>query len=333
MSTIAKVLGNPPTNFSTTLSAGISSSDLTIPLNSVSGLSTTDGVGVIYSKDTDGDPIASSIEFIHWTGVSGNSLTLTDTGDRGVSGSASGAQAHNSGDTFEVWVHPKYYTGDAIKVEHNADGTHASTIVKTTATQTLTNKTLTSPTITGAALTSPQITTSIDDSNGNEIIKTPATASAVNEVTITNAATGNDVKVAATGDDTNINLDLSGKGTGVVKKTVRKQVVTTNSTQGSVWSQMGWSYITGDGSSEEEDITITFPTAFSTAVVNAHVQPAGFKHDSNPSNYGDTEVQGATITDIGSITTSSMVVRIRNRNSAALSDGRRYAFFWRVDGY
>lgn len=63
----------------------------------------------------------------------------------------------------------------------------------------------------------PKVKTSINDVNGNEVVKTPATASAVNEVTITNAATGNPVQVAATGGDTNINLKLAGKGTGGVE--------------------------------------------------------------------------------------------------------------------
>lgn len=64
-------------------------------------------------------------------------------------------------------------------------------------------------------LTTPKITTSINDANGNEVIKTPATASAVNEVTITNAATTGIPTVSATGDDTNISLALTPKGTGV----------------------------------------------------------------------------------------------------------------------
>jgi len=97
---------------------------------------------------------------------------------------------------------------EAILVEHGQDGTHASTIVKTTASQTLTNKTL----------TAPKVGTAIADTNGNEVIKTPATTNAVNEITVTNAATGNSPVVEATGGDTNINLDLKGKGTGVVRK-------------------------------------------------------------------------------------------------------------------
>lgn len=54
------------------------------------------------------------------------------------------------------------------------------------------------------------------DANGNEVVKGPATTSAVNEITVTNAATGNAVQVASTGGDTNIGLDISSKGTGSV---------------------------------------------------------------------------------------------------------------------
>lgn len=52
-----------------------------------------------------------------------------------------------------------------------------------------------------------------------ELLKFVETASAVNEITITNAATGNAPKVSATGDDTNIDLKLEAKGSGVVKLT------------------------------------------------------------------------------------------------------------------
>lgn len=55
------------------------------------------------------------------------------------------------------------------------------------------------------------------DANGNEAIKIPATASAVDEITVTNAATGGTPSITATGDDTNIAVLLAGKGTGAVK--------------------------------------------------------------------------------------------------------------------
>lgn len=64
--------------------------------------------------------------------------------------------------------------------------------------------------------TSPPITTGILDTNANEIIDFTATASAVNEIEITNAATGNKPLVEAAGTDTNIGLDISSKGTGAL---------------------------------------------------------------------------------------------------------------------
>ena len=58
--------------------------------------------------------------------------------------------------------------------------------------------------------------TKILDSSDNEIAIFERTASAVNELTFTNAATGSGASIAATGDDTNIDLVLSPKGTGVI---------------------------------------------------------------------------------------------------------------------
>lgn len=56
----------------------------------------------------------------------------------------------------------------------------------------------------------------VNDTNGNEEIKIVATSSAVNEITVTNAATGNAPKIAASGDDTNIPLNLQPKGASKV---------------------------------------------------------------------------------------------------------------------
>lgn len=62
--------------------------------------------------------------------------------------------------------------------------------------------------------TRPRFTTSIDDSNGNELFGLIATGSAVNEFTVENAASGNHPKVSTTGTGTNINIDLQPKGAG-----------------------------------------------------------------------------------------------------------------------
>jgi len=78
--------------------------------------------------------------------------------------------------------------------------------VTLTGTQTLTNKTL----------TAPKIGTSILDTNGNELALLTATGSAVNEITLANAATGNGPIISSTG-ETNVDLNLNPKGTGVLK--------------------------------------------------------------------------------------------------------------------
>jgi hypothetical protein len=54
------------------------------------------------------------------------------------------------------------------------------------------------------------------DTNGNEEIIFTATASAVNELTIANAATGNAPEISSTGGDTNIDLKITPKGTGKI---------------------------------------------------------------------------------------------------------------------
>ena len=79
-------------------------------------------------------------------------------------------------------------------------------------TATLTNKTLTSP-----ILTTPKVITALNDTNGNELVKVTATGSAVNEITIANAASGSGPTVSATGGGTNVNLNLDAKGTGSVE--------------------------------------------------------------------------------------------------------------------
>jgi hypothetical protein len=67
----------------------------------------------------------------------------------------------------------------------------------------------TSPTV-----TTPRVVTSLNDTNGNEILGITATASAVNELTVANAATGANPTISATGSDTNIGINLNPKGTG-----------------------------------------------------------------------------------------------------------------------
>ena len=80
-------------------------------------------------------------------------------------------------------------------------------MINLTGTQTLTNKTL----------TSPIIGTSILDTNSNQLALLTATSSAVNEITLANAATGNNPIIQASGDDSNVGIALKTKGTGVIQ--------------------------------------------------------------------------------------------------------------------
>ena len=83
-------------------------------------------------------------------------------------------------------------TGDGPTIEAKGDDSNVDLNVK--------------PKGTGAIL--------LKDGDGNELVKTSRTASAVNEVTVANAATGNGPTLSATGDDTNIDLNITPKGTG-----------------------------------------------------------------------------------------------------------------------
>ena len=80
-------------------------------------------------------------------------------------------------------------------------------MVNLTGTQTLTNKTL----------TSPIVGTSILDTNSNQLALLTATSSAVNEITLANAATGINPIIQASGDDSNVGIALKTKGTGVIQ--------------------------------------------------------------------------------------------------------------------
>ena len=77
--------------------------------------------------------------------------------------------------------------------------------VTLTGSQTLTNKTLTAPKIADAGF--------IADANGNEQIIFQTTASAVNELEVTNAATGNPPILGASG-ETNVDVHIKPKGSG-----------------------------------------------------------------------------------------------------------------------
>jgi hypothetical protein len=86
----------------------------------------------------------------------------------------------------------------------------SATIARTDAGQTFTGVNV---------FTSPKIVTQISDTNGNVLVNIGATASAVNYVKVTNAATGTAGPILAADGETNVDLKLAGKGTGAVHYT------------------------------------------------------------------------------------------------------------------
>jgi len=181
-------LGN---SASTTSSASVSNVATSIPLTSSTNFqaATVPGEGMALLDEGN-----ATEELAYSTGLSGASLT-TPLVNRGLEGGT--AQAHSQSATVKGILSVGMWNDLITSLLNILDQTTGA--IKTS-----------------LSLTTPRITTSINDSSGNEIIKTPATASAVNEVTITNAATGNPPIVSATGGDTNINLQLRAKGTGKI---------------------------------------------------------------------------------------------------------------------
>lgn len=148
-----------------------------------------------------------------------------------------------------------------------------------------TNKILTAPKMTSGSF--------IADPNGNELIAFPSTiASAVNEITVSNAATGTVPSVAATGSDTNISLNLIPKGTGKIQvgglevttisgvQTLTNKTITSPVVAGLYLSD---STITFEGSTVDaaetfltiidptEDRTISLPNASGTVITTGNL--------------------------------------------------------------
>ncbi len=109
-------------------------------------------------------------------------------------------------------------------------------------TQTLSNKTLTAPKFADAGF--------IADVNGAELLIFQTTSSAVNQIDVTNAATGNPPSFTATGGDTNIGLTLAAKGTGAINLTAGSDVV--------IPANIGLTFGTGEKiEGDDTDLTVT----------------------------------------------------------------------------
>ena len=154
--------------------------------------------------------------------------------------------------------------------------TDSDTITFVAATQTLTNKTLTSP-----ILNTAKIGTSLNDANGNELIKVTATGSAVNELTIANGASTTGPTLSATGGGTNLNIIMTPKGTGSVE--LNKAAFSSSTITSNGAANTAVTFIIGDAGSQL-DVSLANGTTvgefkiFTNKGAGAmHVTPASFR--------------------------------------------------------
>lgn len=129
----------------------------------------------------------------------GAPVTLVRSSDIGVS-----VQAYDADLTTWAGITPGAGVATALAVANNSAGGYSPI----DGTATLSNKTLTEPKFASGGF--------IADANGNQLLIFTTTASAVNEVTLANAATAGSPALSATGGDTNISINLVPKGTGGV---------------------------------------------------------------------------------------------------------------------
>lgn len=210
-------VGSPGT--ATTLSSpGYTAGGTSINVASTTNWPTA--TGVIFAIDTvtvvNGVEVqdAGSYNEFEGTVASGTSITNVDW----VNGN--GDTNYSAGSTTRVYI-PVSATREnrlaqGMVVEHAQDGTHGATTHTS-----ISNAGVLTQTGIGTFASHIDVndsSTAIRDSSDNELVKFSKTTSAVNEITLANAATGNGPEIQATGGDTNIDLELIPKGTGNVTK-------------------------------------------------------------------------------------------------------------------
>lgn len=135
-----------------------------------------------------------------------------------------------------------------------------------------TSPTIATPTVSGGGFTSPRVITAINDTNNNELIRVTATASAVNDITVANAATAGSPSISATGDDAAVGLGVATKSTG-------NFTVTTNSIPRITVAGADANLYLGDGvtSASPDTYVINATGGSGTDIAGANLDLAGGK--------------------------------------------------------
>lgn len=186
---------------------------------------------------------ATSHSFQKWNGTAWAALdttftfpALTVSGAAALSGAITLGDA--AGDTITVNGTPTFAAaatfsnatspiitaklGPAASQQHTLPAVTSDTVALIAAAQTLTNKTLTAPKLASGGF--------LADANGNELVIFTTVASAVNEVTFANAATGGVPTFTASGGDANVSINFMPKGTGKIQVS-GVEIVTLTATQ------------------------------------------------------------------------------------------------------
>lgn len=171
---------NAAPNFATTLSGAMLNTDTSLTLSSATGLPTATAITLVIdaTDPTTGASTPTLKEVVTGT-LSGTTVSNLLRGQDSTS-----AIGHASGANVVMWITANLWNDfqTAFLHDHKQLGYHGD----------------------------------LTDANGNAWIKQTATTSAVNQITVANAATGSAPKISATGTDTNIDINLTPKGTGRV---------------------------------------------------------------------------------------------------------------------
>ena len=147
--------------------------------------------------------------------LAGADITAVIAGTGLSGGATSGEATLNIDNTVVTLTDSQTLTNKTFTTPVISTISNSGTITLPTSTDTLVGR-ATTDTLTNKTLTSPKIGTSILDTNGNELMLLTATGSAVNEITLANAASGNAPSITASG-ETNVSLNLVPKGSGQVQ--------------------------------------------------------------------------------------------------------------------
>lgn len=231
-------------------------------LNNVTGIQNKKGLMIINRIDTNGAELDASLrEYITFAGTSGSTVvTLT----RGLGGTTD--QDHAIGSVVE-------FVSDVVQMQAILDALDGTS--------------------TDLVLNTPKLLTGINDTNGNELLKITATGSAVNEVTLANAATGNGPTISTTGSDTDIDLNLTPKGAGDINIPTSANIQVNNA------DPKRGLYI--DGASMKARTT-SGAASSSTETTTNKVMKTGFAFDKDSDEFIQFKIPAPKYWDLGTIT-------------------------------